>query len=374
MFGDKKLGFGCMRLPLLDAGDPTKIDLEQTEKMVDLFLQQGFTYFDTGHPYHNGFSEKVVGTALVKRHPRDSFTIADKLPMFRQPREDELPGIFQEQLERLQTDYIDFYLLHNPHGEAYENAEKVHAFDFVRKLKEEGKVKHIGFSIHDSADHIDRILTLHPEMEFVQIQLNYIDWENEGIQAKKCYEVCQKHGKPVIVMEPVKGGTLVNLPEAAEELLKNADPNASLASWAIRYAASLDGVEMVLSGMSNLEQMEDNLSYMKDFRPFSEAEYETVGKVVGIINSSIAIPCTACQYCVKDCPKQIPIPTYFALYNAEKQDNKHAWKSQGDYYASLASRGSAASDCIKCGKCESLCPQHLPIRELLQDVAREFEG
>lgn len=194
------------------------------------------------------------------------------------PREDELPGIFQEQLERLQTDYIDFYLLHNPHGEAYENAEKVHAFDFVRKLKEEGKVKHIGFSIHDSADHIDRILTLHPEMEFVQIQLNYIDWENEGIQAKKCYEVCQKHGKPVIVMEPVKGGTLVNLPEAAEELLKNADPNASLASWAIRYAASLDGVEMVLSGMSNLEQMEDNLSYMKDFRPFSKAEYETGGQ------------------------------------------------------------------------------------------------
>jgi len=373
MFGNKKLGFGCMRLPLLDASDPIKIDLPQVEKMVDLFLEQGFTYFDTAHPYHNGFSEKAVGEALVKRHPRESFTIADKLPMFRLPKEDELPGIFQEQLDRLQTDYIDFYLLHNLHGAAYENAEKVHAFDFVKKLKEEGKVKHIGFSIHDNAARIDEILTKHPEMEFVQIQLNYIDWENEGIQAKKCYEVCQKHGKPVIVMEPIKGGTLVNLPDEAADVLKAANPEASLASWAVRFAAGFDGVKMVLSGMSNLEQMEDNISYMKDFKPLNGSEQAAIGKVVDIINSAIAIPCTACQYCVKDCPKQIPIPTYFSLYNAQKQDNKDAWKSQVDYYGSLASRGSKASDCIKCGKCEKLCPQHLPIRKYLEDVAAEFD-
>lgn len=368
----KKLGFGCMRLPLLDQNDPASIDLETTKKMVDLFMENGFTYFDTAYAYHYGYSENAVSEALVERYPRDSYVIADKLPMYDLPSEDKLAPIFEEQLKRLKVDYIDYYLLHNLHGRAYENAEKVHAFDFVKRMKAEGKIKHIGFSIHDNADRIDEILLKHPEMEFVQIQLNYIDWDNQGIQAKKCYEVCCKHNKPVIVMEPVKGGTLCNLPPDVENIFKQANKEASLPSWAIRFAASPDQVMVVLSGMSNLAQVQDNISYMKDFKPLDDCEYETIQKVVNAINTSIAIHCTGCGYCMKDCPKHIQIPTFFALYNAEKQDNKKDWKSQEDYYDSLVSRNGAASDCIKCGHCEVVCPQHLKIRDCLVDVAGQF--
>lgn len=369
----KKLGFGCMRLPLLNENDPSSIDLEQTKRMVDLFMSRGFTYFDTAYPYHFGCSEKALSQALVARYPRDSYTIADKLPMFNLPPAERLEPIFAEQLQRLNVEYFDYYMLHNLHGDAYENAEKTGAFDLLRRKKYEGRIRHIGFSIHDSADRIDEILTRHPEMEFVQIQLNYVDWENAGIQARKCYETCRRHNKPVIVMEPVKGGTLCNLPEEISGILRAANPDASPASWAIRYAASLEGVMVVLSGMSSLEQVEDNTDYMQRFVPFSEQEYATIARVVDAVNASIAIPCSACGYCIKDCPQGIPIPTYFSLYNAEKQDNKHAWKSQGHYYGGLAQRSAPASACIGCGRCESVCPQHLKIREHLEAVAQQFE-
>jgi predicted aldo/keto reductase-like oxidoreductase len=371
----KKLGFGFMRLPLLPGGDPTRIDTDQVNKMVDIFMENGFTYFDTGYPYHGGASEKALCECVVKRYPRTSFTIADKLPTFAAVPPEKYESIFSEQLERLGTDYIDYYLLHNPRGgKPYDVAEEGHAFEFIAGKKAEGKVKHIGMSLHDSPEFLDAVLTKHPEIEFVQLQLNYIDWNSQGIRTRECCEVCRKHGKPVIAMEPVKGGTLTDLPDEAANILKAADSSASFASWAIRFAAGQQDVMMVLSGMSDLSQVRDNVSYMKDFKPLTEEETDAVLRVTDIINRSITIPCTACSYCTKDCPKQIPIPRYFALYNAEMQDSKRAWKSQGDYYNSIASRSSRASECIKCGKCESLCPQHIKIREWLIKVANTFES
>ncbi|MGI6199849.1 MAG: aldo/keto reductase [Christensenellales bacterium] len=370
----KKLGFGFMRLPTLAENDPTSIDMDQARRMVDLFMQRGFTYFDTAYPYHLGASERALGELLVARYPRESFTIADKLPMYDLPPAEKLEPIFQEQLERLGVDYFDYYLLHNLHGEAYDNAVDTGAFELVARKKREGKIRHIGFSIHDDAQQIERILTEHPEMEFVQIQLNYVDWENQGIQARKCYEVCRKYHRPVFVMEPVKGGTLCNLPEEAAAILRRANPEASLASWAIRFAADLPGVQVVLSGMSTLAQVEENTAFMDDFKPLTPAERAAVGQVVDLINASIAVPCSGCGYCLKDCPQGIPIPTYFALYNAHQQDTKGGYRSQVDYYGGLASRANPAGACVKCGKCEAVCPQHLKIRDHLAEVSRAFDA
>lgn len=368
----KKLGFGTMRMPLLNANDQTAIDFEQVCQMVDEFLDQGFTYFDTAYMYHNYASEKMVKKALVERHDRESFTLATKLPTMMLKTKDDVERIFNEQLEKCGVEYFDYYLLHCLDTNNYKISEELDCFNFVMEKKKEGKIKHVGFSFHDKAEVLEKILSEHPEMEFVQLQINYLDWESENVQSRKCYELAVKYDMPVIVMEPVKGGTLAKLPEEAEKLLKKNAPDMSIASWAVRYAASLEKVFMVLSGMSDLSQMDNNISYMKEFKPLTKEEDQLLAKVVEIINTSIAIPCTECRYCVEGCPKNIPIPDYFKLYNqfAKFGEGSH---TRGRY-EHMAKDYGKADDCVACGNCERHCPQSLSIIDYMAKVAKVYDN
>lgn len=375
-FNEKKLGFGCMRLPVVD-GDMERIDDTVFCKMVDSFMEQGFTYFDTAYPYHNQKSEGAVKRCLVDRYPREKFYLADKMPMWLAKEYGDYEKIFEEQLERCGVEYFDFYLLHAMGKERTDEAEKLGAFEFVQKMKAEGKIKHIGFSFHDSAAVLDEILTNHPEMEFVQLQINYYDWESENVQSRKCYETAVKHGVPVIVMEPVKGGTLANLAPEAEAVLDALNPDeagksqASYASFAVRYAASLEHVFMVLSGMSDFAQLADNTSYMREFKPLSETEQAGICKVVEELEKLPTIPCTKCRYCVDGCPQNINIPALFQAYNNVIQFGDNAI-SRRSYEQAIKERGLASS-CVECGMCEEQCPQHLEIRDLLKNVKAMFE-
>ena len=360
----KKLGFGLMRLPLKNPDDQKSIDVPLTEKMIDTFLERGFTYFDTAYMYHEFTSETTARQLLVNRHARNSFTLTSKLPTMFLKTEEDMERIFTEQLEKCGVTYFDYYMLHNLNIPYYETAQKLNAFSFIRQKKEEGKVGKIGFSFHDKANVLDKILTQHPEVDFVQLQINYLDWEDKTVQSRKCYETARKHGKQIIIMEPVKGGTLANIPPEAENKLRQLNPNMSPASWAIRFAAGLEGVMVVLSGMSNMEQLCDNTSFMQEFKPLTKEERETIEECAKIIRASTEIPCTACGYCVDGCPKHIPIPQYFKLYN------EHMTK---DEYNAHAKTYGKASDCIVCRQCEKHCPQHIHISDLLKTVAATFE-
>lgn len=360
-----------MRLPLKDPNDQASIDMDIVNKMVDTFLERGFTYFDTAYMYHDFKSEIALRESLVKRHKRDSFTIATKLPTMLLKTKEDQERIFEEQLQKCGVDYFDYYLIHNLGVTNYETAQRLKSFEFVEAKKKEGRIKNIGFSYHDGADQLDKILTGHPEVDFVQLQINYLDWDNESIQSGKCWETARKHNKPVVVMEPVKGGMLANVPERVEKLFKGHDPQMSAASWAMRFAASLEGVMMVLGGMSSFEQLLDNTGYMGDFKPLTWEERDIVKQAVGIINESIAIPCTSCGYCVKGCPKDIAVPKYLALYNMEAKNPKNIL--QRVYYDNYIKTYGKASDCIECMRCEGSCPQHIGITKWLKDITAAFE-
>ncbi|MBR1634463.1 MAG: aldo/keto reductase [Lachnospiraceae bacterium] len=373
---EKKLGFGFMRMPLSDPNDQTSIDLPQLEKMVDTFFERGFTYCDTAWMYHDFMSEPTVGKAVVARHPRESFTIASKMPVAMLRSHEEGVELFEKQKEKLGVEYFDYYLVHDMGRANYENAKKFEMIPFLQEKKEAGEIKCLGFSCHDNAEFLDEVLTENPFFEFVQLQINYLDWESEGIQSRKCYEVCVKHNKPVIVMEPVKGGTLAKLPEQIEEKFKAVHPDWSMARWAISFVASLENVKVVLSGMSTEQQLLDNTAYMQNFVPLTEDEKKLVLDAAEEIRQTIAIPCTGCRYCVEEssCPKGILIPNYFALYNTEKLRTRIDWSPEKEYYANFVKNGAGrASDCIACKKCERVCPQHIHISEWMPKLKVTME-
>ena len=362
----KKLGFGLMRLPMIGE----EIDMEQTKRMVDTFMEKGFTYFDTAYVYIGGKSEVALKEAVVDRYPRDSFQCATKLPLWDLKEPQEMEKIFKESLDRAGLEYYDFYLLHAMSAERVAKADELGAWDFMKRLKAEGRAKHIGFSFHDTAEALEDILKAHPEMEFVQLQINYVDWESESVQSRKCYEVARKYNKPVIIMEPVRGGSLAIMPPQVQQVFKEAEPENSVASWAVRYCASLEGIVTVLSGMSTEEQLNDNVSYMENFRPLNEGERATVQKVVDILNSLPTIPCTACKYCVDGCPQKINIPGIFKAMNDLTLYNNEVTARRS--YDNAVGEGGKAGDCIQCGACEAHCPQKIEIIETLKKAAETF--
>lgn len=362
----KNFGFGCMRLPM--NGD--QVDIAETTRMVDEFLAQGFNYFDTAHGYIGGKSELALKECLTSRYPREAYSLTDKLTDSYFKTETDIRPFFESQLEACGVDYFDFYLMHAQNADNFKKFKACRAYETAFALKAEGRIRHVGLSFHDRAEVLDQILTEYPQIEVVQIQFNYLDYDDIAVQSRKCYEVCRKHGKPVLVMEPVNGGSLVNLPEEAKKVLDDLH-GGSPASYAIRFAAGFPGMMMVLSGMSNMEQMKDNLSYMRDFKPLNETELAAVNKVQEIFHKMNMIPCTACRYCVEGCPKQISIPDLFAIMNIKQLH--HDWNADYYYEEVHTAPGRRASDCLKCGKCEKICPQHLPIRKLLEEVAKEFD-
>ena len=365
MFGmEKKLGFGFMRIPEKDG----IFDIEQIKKMVDVFLENGFNYFDTAHGYCNGKSEEVLRICLTDRYPRDRYMVADKLSGNHFNSPEDIRPLFESQLKAVGVDYFDFYLMHAQGRDNYEKYKKHRAYETALELKEEGKIRHLAISFHDSADFLDRILTENPQVEAVQLQFNYLDYESDSVQSRACYDVCVKHGKPVIVMEPVKGGKLANVPAMARRHFD--EIGRSPANCAIRFAAGFDNVIMVLSGMSSIDMMKENVSFMKDFNPLDEREKAAIEKVVGIYSNSNLVPCTGCSYCTERCPQNIPIPKIIDCLNSYIESGD--WDTKYTYSIAVNGKGKA-SDCICCAACEKACPQQIEIREVLRKASREFE-
>ena len=360
-----KLGFGLMRLPRKGLG----IDIAETSRMVDAFLEAGGTYFDTAFVYPG--SEEAAKKALVDRHPRESYTLATKLFAAMMPTAKMAKSQLQTSLKRTGAGYFDYYLLHTLQETNVRKYDKFELWDFVREQKEKGVIRHWGFSFHDGPELLDELLTKNPDADFVQLQINYADWENPKVTSRANYEVARKHGKLITVMEPVKGGNLANPPEEVRKLFKQIHPGMSCASWAIRFVASLDGILTVLSGMSNVDQMRDNLSYMKNFQPLNEEEQKAIHRAQRILGKSSTVPCTACSYCTKGCPQQIRIPDIFAAMNKQLGNGQMAEARES--YFQAAPEGHRASDCVECRQCEGVCPQHLPITDHLKQAVQMFE-
>lgn len=363
----KHLGFGFMRLPM----QGKQIDTALTRQMVDLFLKNGFNYFDTAHGYHEGNSETAIRECLTSRYPREKYILANKLTDEYFQKKEDIRPLFEKQLKACGVNYFDFYLMHAQNKELYAKFKAKNAYSIIRTLKKEGKIKHFGISFHDKPNVLEQILQENPDIEVVQIQFNYMDYNDPAIESRNCYKVCRKYNKPIIVMEPIRGGYLANLPPKAMSIL-NQLHNGSPASYAIRFAAGFEGIIMVLSGMSTLDQIQDNIRFMRDFKPLNQAETEAIFQVSEILRRQNLIPCTACRYCIQGCPKKISIPDLFACMNAKKV--YHDWNCNFYYDTVHTAKNGKASDCIQCGKCEQICPQHLPVRKLLTKVAQEFDS
>ena len=362
-----KTGFGFLRLPHGPDGDQD-IDYDLLNRMVDTFLERGGRYFDTAYTYLEGVSEQALRKSVVERYPRSDYLIADKLPTWYLKEPGDCRRYFDEQLQRCGVDHFDYYLIHGLNQENYAISLRCDAFGFLKQLKQQGKARQIGFSFHDTAQLLDQILTEQPEVDFVQLQINYLDWDSPSVQAGECYEVACRHGKPVIVMEPVKGGMLAQLPEPAAQLLRQAQPKQSIPAWAIRFAQDLENVSVVLSGMNTMAQLEDN---MQDLPPLSAEEQALLRQAAQLICAQTAVGCTACNYCAPKCPRQIPISRIFAMYNEYKRRPADLWKVQVAYEALTRQQGGADT-CIGCGACEAICPQKLPIRQRLAEAAAAF--
>lgn len=369
-----KLGMGMMRLPLIDENDFTSIDYEQVNKMVDTYMDAGFNHFDTAYIYHEGKSENAFKKSVVERYPRDSYKIATKMPLFIISDESQLEPIFAEQLENCGVDYFDYYMLHNVSGFTETAWKNVDLYSFIKNKKEEGFIKHIGLSTHGNAEFLEEILLTHPELEFVLLQINYLDWEDEAIESRKCLEVAKKYNKPVMIMEPYKGGFLADVPEEAEKLMKEYDPNRSIVSWAMRFVANLDAC-VVLTGASSLEQVENNIEEFNNADSLNEEEYKILEEVSNIINSNITVNCTKCRYCVDTCPADIDISKIFDMYNKHKILGREDWSQAGNAYLNYSKLPNVgiASDCVECGSCIEECPQQINIPEVLKNVKETFE-
>ena len=370
IFPASKMGFGCMRLPLLDKNDPKSIDMLQFEQMVDAFMEAGNTYFDTAFVYHEGESEVALGKALVTRYPRESFTIATKCLAWALPNKEAAQECLDVSLKRLGTDYVDYYLLHNVGGKRTAKFDEYGMWDFAQEQKVAGKIRYVGFSIHDDAECLDRLLTAHPEMDFVQLQVNYLDWDDPKSDAKRLMEVAAAHGKPVIIMEPARGGVLCKLPEDIAGILEEAKPGSTPAEWAYRFCWNLPNVIAVLSGMSTIDQARENLASYRDNKPFDDSERAALEKVMGELRSMASVPCTACGYCIEGCPSHVKIPDIMALLNLEEMTRDREFVK--GLYSWQAAEGRA-SECIRCGACEDMCPQGIGIIEQLERAAEQYE-
>jgi hypothetical protein len=367
-----KFGFGCMRLPQTDANDPTKIDQELFNEMVDIYMEKGFNYFDTSYAYHGGMSEVALRKAVVERYPRESYQICDKMPTWALTSEQDNDKFVNEMLERLGIDYFDVFFIHNINVPWYKLAKESKTFEYVKKMKDNGIAKKIGFSFHDNSKLLKEVLDEYGDIiDIVQLELNYLDWEDPAIESRKCYELCVEHGLDVYVMEPLKGGVIVNLPDSIKEEFDEFNPNKSIASMAIRFCASLEHVKIVLSGMSKMEDLIDNCDTYENFEPLSEEENEFLENMALKLKESVAVPCSECGYCIKACPEMIPIPEYFNLYNTSKnQPQSNIYRL---YYDKLGDEKVPASECTYCGTCLDHCTQKIDIPDELEKVCEHFE-
>lgn len=367
-----KFGFGMMRLPQLKEDDPSSVDIEQVKQMVDIYIENGGKYFDTAYPYHLGASEPALKEAVVERYPREDFLVATKLPVFSVKEPEDMEKFFNEQLEKCGVEYFDYYLIHNINEMTHHAVYDFDAFEFVRQKKKEGKIRNIGFSLHDKPEALVEAFEAFPDCDFVQLQINYLDWDSSSIQAKECYEIATKYGKPVVVMEPVKGGALAKLPEAAEKIYKEYDENSENVSWALRFCNDLDNVFMILNGVSSTEQMKSSVNIFKDIQPLTQEEHALIDQVKDVVNDLTPIKCTECNYCIDHCPVSIPIPKYFSTYNTYHINKTQDGDAMGAqvYYLVLSEKEEygAAADCVECNSCVEYCPQHLDIPALLKDV------